>query len=68
MNKKVVELIEKLKSCDDKVRRNGITDIGFILEMYSLKLSRDERFEQFEGMLSPDLIELFLDEIAIHLI
>lgn len=62
MNKKVVELIEKLKSCDDKVRRNAITDIGFILEMYSLKLSRDERFEQFKGMLSPDLIELFLDE------
>ena len=62
MNKKVLELIEKLKSCDDKVRRNAITDIGFILEMYFLKLSRDERFEQFEGMLSPDLIELFLDE------
>ena len=62
MNEKVVELIEKLKSCDEKVRRNAITDIGFILEMYSLKVSRDERFELFEGMLSPDLIELFLDE------
>ncbi|MEM1171977.1 MAG: hypothetical protein AAGJ08_23580 [Cyanobacteria bacterium P01_H01_bin.35] len=62
MNEKVLELIEQMKSCDETVRRNAITDIGFILEMYSLKLSRDGRFEQFEGMLSPDLIELFLDE------
>ncbi len=31
--------------------------------MYSLKLSKDQRFGKFEGMLSPDLIELFLSEI-----
>ena len=30
--------------------------------MYSLKLSRDERFEQFKVMLSSDLIEIFLNE------
>ncbi|MGD1806898.1 hypothetical protein ACP6PL_15860 [Dapis sp. BLCC M126] len=62
MNEKVVELIEQIKSCDNTVRRNAIADIGFILETYSLKLSKDERFELFKGMLSPDLREIFLDE------
>lgn len=62
MNEKIVELIEQIKSCDEKVRRNTIIDIAFILDMHSLKLSRDERFEQFEGMLPLDLIEFFLNE------
>ncbi len=54
--------MEQIKSWYEKVRWNPITDIAFILEMYSLKLSRDERFEQFKVMLSSDLIEIFLNE------
>ncbi len=65
MNAKIAELMEQIQSCDEISRRNAITDIGLILEMHSWKLSRNERFDNYEDLLSSDLIELSLNEADI---
>lgn len=62
MNHLVYELFKKAKSEDEEVSSNAVTDLSFILEMNSWRLSKDQRMSRYGVLVSQDVIEIEIDE------
>ena len=68
MNELIYRLLKDIKSSDENVRGNAITDIALILEMNTKKLSRSEREARYEGLINPDLLNVDLsDSDQVHI-
>ena len=62
MNHLINELFVNIKSDDERVRSNAITDISFILEINSWQLPLDERLSRYDSLIKQELITINLTE------
>ncbi len=62
MNHLINELFVNIKSDDERVRSNAITDISFILEINSWQLPLDKRMSRYESLIKQELININLTE------
>jgi hypothetical protein len=62
MNHLINELFVNIKSDDERVRSNAITDISFILEINSWQLPLDERLSRYDSLIKKELITINLTE------
>ncbi|MDZ7950345.1 hypothetical protein [Nostoc sp. DedQUE09] len=60
MNHLINELFVKIKSDDERVRSNAITDISFILEINSWQLPLEKRMSRYHGLIKQELININL--------
>ncbi|MDZ8032172.1 hypothetical protein [Nostoc sp. DedSLP04] len=60
MNHLINELFVKIKSDDERVRSNAITDISFILEINSWQLPLEKRMSRYHGLIKHELININL--------
>lgn len=60
MNHLINELFVNIKSDDEGVRSNAITDISFILEINSWQLPLDKRMSKYESLIKQELININL--------
>ena len=62
MNHLINELFVNIKSDDERVRSNAVTDISFILEINSWQLPLDERLSRYDSLIKQELITINLTE------
>ncbi|MEH2292110.1 hypothetical protein [Nostoc sp.] len=62
MNHLINEIFVNIKSDDEHICSNAITDISFILEIYSWQLPQDKRRSRYESLIKQELIDINLTE------
>ncbi|MBH8566282.1 hypothetical protein I8748_29695 [Nostoc sp. CENA67] len=62
MNHLINELLKNIKSDDEHIRSNAITDISLILEMNSWQLPLEKRMSRYRILIKEELININLSQ------
>ncbi|MBD2593639.1 hypothetical protein H6G74_04755 [Nostoc spongiaeforme FACHB-130] len=62
MNHLINELFKKIKSDDERIRSNAITDISLVLEMNSWQLPLEKRMSRYRILIKEELININLSQ------
>lgn len=62
MNHLINELFKKIKSDDEHIRSNAITDISLVLEMNSWQLPLEKRMSRYRILIKEELININLSQ------